>query len=86
MIRSAWSLGSSSRVAGAIAATGASRSSSPRSARAIAVVAVAIFVIENHGAARSGAIGVPAGMSARPAPARARMPSGPTITSAMPGT
>ena len=86
VIRSAWSLGRSSRVAGAIVATGASRSSWPRSTRAIAVVAVAIFVIENHGAARSGPIGVLAGMSARPVPARARTPSGPTITSETPGT
>ncbi len=86
MIRLAWSFGSNLWVAGAIAATGASRSRSPRSARVIAVVAVAILVIENQGAARSGDIGVSATTSARPDPARSRTPSGPTITIATPGT
>ena len=66
--------------------TGASRSTAPDSASRIVSVAVAIFVIENHGAACSVVIGAPVTMSATPIAQRLRTPSGPTISTATPGT
>jgi hypothetical protein len=43
--------------------TGASRSSTPRSASTIAAVAVMVFVIENHGHTMPGPFGMIAGLS-----------------------
>jgi hypothetical protein len=56
-------------------ATGSSMSSIPASACRSAKVAVAIFVIENHGAVSSVDMGVFAERSAHPVDARARTPS-----------
>jgi len=57
----------------------------PRSERRIAVVAVTIFVMENHGIAAPVVIGTSEIRSAMPTAVRARTPSGPTTTTTTPG-
>jgi hypothetical protein len=84
-MRSAHPRGCNDRMAGTDGWTGASRSRTPRSDRRIAVVAVTIFVMENHGMAVSVVIGSPGINSAVPMAERARIPSGPTTTTATPG-
>jgi hypothetical protein len=64
----------------------ASRSSTPRSARRTAAVAVTIFVSENHGHTMPGEAGTRPATSASPAAPAARRPSGPATSTAMPGT
>jgi hypothetical protein len=82
----AYSGGRTCRSAGTCPETGASRSSTPRSASRIAAVAVTVFVIENHGHTMPAEAGTWAAISARPAAPPARTPSGPATSTSTPGT